>query len=501
MESFDNHLYYDVSRVTKKLCFMGLAISWIVGVGGLAAGIFMICKYTPYSSMADGGIVFFTHRYLGETLSLGSNFVVTACSEIAGYVHATSLRWALQEEGRLTFNSNLRLFTATKDSKMNAWYTNASYLLFLVVSYSASGFLFISLLPSKDDPNTIAVLINGYAATLLCIAILGQTLISTVIIYNPGRIHSWSPSVFDTVAACLSTGKLGRQPDRCMQPVHVESLGSTARQPQAKQQSAFRAHKEVRMVFRLMWIPVVLVFPWSGTVYALVKSLRLGTSEGSNVQVIVGDNWNFFPVMNTNSTMGRVVEASDTPSISFWFGKGDRFILRGCGWTFLISAAIQSAITIGLHCAELLVNTTRDETSWRKTASKHGLRRSNALVSMLKSRTAVTLFVLKAVIHWLYTLAVRIWWTGLTMCPPQIMYLGAGLVELALFVTFCAFWSPSGHQPAAFGHLQTMADLIDWWPREHEGMFWGEKQEIRGIPHAGTDRDPLGAVNASKAYE
>jgi hypothetical protein len=46
------------------------------------------------------------------------------------------LKWALQREGRLTFNSNLRLLTSARTTKANYWYTNAVLLFCLIISYS-----------------------------------------------------------------------------------------------------------------------------------------------------------------------------------------------------------------------------------------------------------------------------------------------------------------------------------------------------------------------------
>lgn len=51
---------------------------------------------------------------------------------------------------------------------------------------------------------------------------------------------------------------------------------------------------------------------------------------------------------------------------------------------------------------------------------------------------------------------------------------------------FLAFHSPAGPQPAAYGHLQTLADLIDCWPPKDGRIFWGDKPLNNGTYHAGT---------------
>jgi hypothetical protein len=64
---------------------------------------------------------------------------------------------------------------------------------------------------------------------------------------------------------------------------------------------------------------------------------------------------------------------------------------------------------------------------------------------------------------------------------PQITYFSIGGVILASFTTICALRRPRGYQPAAYGHLQTLASLIDQWPGKGEKMFWGRKHPISAI--------------------
>jgi hypothetical protein len=137
---------------------------------------------------------------------------------------------------------------------------------------------------------------------------------------------------------------------------------------------------------------------------------------------------------------------------------------------------------MSLHCAELLVNVVRDELTWRK-ASKRGIKRkpTNVVIAVITSPPALVLLTLKPVIHWLYSLAVTTYFdVGLVMHPPQIFYLSGGAIVLACFATMCAFWQPKGPQPAAFGHLQTLVDLIDEWPETDERLYWGRKEVIEG---------------------
>jgi hypothetical protein len=70
----------------------------------------------------------------------------------------------------------------------------------------------------------------------------------------------------------------------------------------------------------------------------------------------------------------------------------------------------------------------------------------------------------------------------------QIIYLTIGLFVFALVSTFVARRRPHGPQPAAYGHLQTLANLVDEWSPT---MWWGHKENGKPICHAGVLFQPL----------
>src|ERR1700722_3745782 len=65
--------------------------------------------------------------------------------------------------------------------------------------------------------------------------------------------------------------------------------------------------------------------------------------------------------------------------------------------------------------------------------------------------------------------------------------LSGGLVPVAVFVTFIAKRRPSGPQPAAYGHIQTLTDLVDEWLPT---MYWGHKGDDGVVCHAGASIPP-----------
>lgn len=68
----------------------------------------------------------------------------------------------------------------------------------------------------------------------------------------------------------------------------------------------------------------------------------------------------------------------------------------------------------------------------------------------------------------------------------QFFYLAMATCAFTLVNTYLALDSPSGPQPAAYGHLQTLADLIDYWPPRTGRIWWGDKTAYNSaIRHAG----------------
>lgn len=65
---------------------------------------------------------------------------------------------------------------------------------------------------------------------------------------------------------------------------------------------------------------------------------------------------------------------------------------------------------------------------------------------------------------------------------PQIWNMAAAFAIFTAIMTIIATRRPRGPQPAAYGHFQTLANLVDEW---HPVMYWGHK--VGGVPicHAG----------------
>src|SRR5438045_3914773 len=73
------------------------------------------------------------------------------------------------------------------------------------------------------------------------------------------------------------------------------------------------------------------------------------------------------------------------------------------------------------------------------------------------------------------------------------------LPDTSRFGTYLATRKPKGSLPATYGHIQTLADLIDKWS---DTMFWGDKGVVLGteLRNAGTSPRPLKPPRSGSWY-
>ncbi|KAG2028496.1 hypothetical protein BDR03DRAFT_976511 [Suillus americanus] len=201
--------------------------------------------------------------------------------------------------------------------------------------------------------------------------------------------------------------------------------------------------------------------------------------------------WSFFPNEMSNSIQYSL------PGINI-----EIWILL-----FVNMAVIQGSLTLGLHCLELIANVIRDERQRRCATGRKGLRTAtNPVKTLITHPICLVLFIAKPFLHWMFGLSFavsnsafneKLEGVSIIMFSVQIWNLCIALFIFASFFTFVALGRPRGAQPAAYGHLQTLANLVDEWSPV---MWWGHKKD--GIPycHAGTSDHPLPDVKMDCVY-
>ena len=532
---------YDIGNGTRLACIAGLCVGGVLSLLCIGGGIYIICAYKERLAAPSN-----LSTVSLEILAFITNVIITLCLDGIMFVHSVSLRWALYKENRLEFNTNLRLFTNAKKSGPNRWYVNAFALICLVLSYAATSYLFI---PDATDfafddyySDDTTTRINGVALLALGIGILGQTLVSGWCLLSfTGAVLTWSSNPLNSALVALQNGYVERQPGRCMMTVHQREendIHHQGQKPLPKQGSILEVHRNVRYIIGLLWALAFVAAAWM-IVIALVTR-GFSRSDDSTC-------WQFNFSWSSNSDMcnWNIVALSMSPAANIHNPKAGQFSYNTevfLGLLFL--CGIQAAQTIALHCTELLVNISRDETSWRNAYVMPERKHSGNIIvgspmwaAALSWENAI-LFVAKALLHWCVGQALKPTITfedtgaefhpsdtahtddpgSITSSQPvgiefemiysRLMIYAILAILLACFTTFLGLRRRKGCQPASMGHLQTIVDLVDDWTTDEKGkLWWGDKTlendtSFGQIRHAGTScfKDALGSISMTSKY-
>ncbi|KAG1863728.1 hypothetical protein F4604DRAFT_1657322 [Suillus subluteus] len=418
----------------------------------------------------------------GEILALVLNLIVTLCTESIGLVHSISLRSALASESRLHFNTNLRLLTAAR-----GWYNpngtlfNGISAVLLIISYSSA-----SLVVCLDSSMTYADLaIAGTPLFVLGVALLLQVMIALSAM-RAVKILTWSSSPFDLTAALVHHTQLTPATLRCMRCVSDLDTDEGPAKPSEIQPSAWHALPSIRRVVISLWVIVAACAGWAALVtYMSHKHLK------SPFIPMTTKTWSFLP----NESSSFILYPIPGVDLKVWI------------LLFVNIVVVQGPLTLGLHCSELIANVIRDERRWRCATGRKGLTTAtNPVKTIFTYPICFVLFVAKPFLHWMFGLSFQVFnyvsegklaESSVSMNTPQIWNLCIALFIFASLFTFVALRRPRGPQPAAYGHLQTLANLVDEWSPV---MWWGHKED--GIPycHAGTSDHPLPDVKMDCVY-
>lgn len=258
---------YDKAESTRTLCIMGLVLTWIVGIACVIVDTGAVTKPTISDANKGGDDRFNPYHnwpqialspYVTKALTLLFDIAITFLIESTGLIHSTTLRWALKD--RLSFNSNLRLFTSVKSCLCLSPISNAFHTLCIVVSYAAASALVFALQPSQEFCDSAANLgseiqqgcgghavISTPAICCLGIAMLGLASLATWQI-STVAVPTWSTNPLDTAWASISEGSRAHVSGRCMMSVHDSKLPSSPQQPKLKHRTIWSAHRETRRI-------------------------------------------------------------------------------------------------------------------------------------------------------------------------------------------------------------------------------------------------------------
>ena len=471
---------FDRGLRARNLACAGMVVAWMLSASSLIAGV--ILTLHPASPSIPPTVA--------SILPLNFISIVTVVTEALGFVHGTTQRWALQRENRLAFHSNLRVFTAARASPAHSWYANTLILIGTVVAFASASFVIVQ----SNDARLSAppFLIFGPALITLGIGLLLQVLITTWA-FSTTTVPTWSARPLDTLKACQADGTHRHHGGRALQGASQSASPSAPTWPCTQQSSAWESHREVKKVVMLLAGLVPLAFVWAGVV------LLVPAFEHRPFPPL---RWSLVPVDAAPSVINGEVglEANNIRRLSAPWGLATAF--------FFLIMLMQAVLTMTLHCADLLAALTRDESAWRRAARCGIPAATNPLVASMTHAPTCGLLHAKPAAHFLFGLCFRLRASpgadaSVLFRPLQILNLAALLLVLAGLAVLVARRRPKGPQPAAYGHLQTLADLVDRWPRLQAGgkLFWGSTGvDEDGFGMAGVANKPLEPICMERQY-
>ena len=477
---------YDKGMSTRKLCIVAILASWVLCIFLLLLGSIPSVYINRIASL----VTWTPQLLVFESLLL--NLTITLCLEALGFVHSISLRWGLWHEGRLAYNSNLRLLSSTKfrTSVANTALVNLFGAVSLVICYAGASQIFLDAGDiDKDADATLIVVTNQYALIVTGIGIGVQALIATMVICAPKHILTWSSNPLNTTLACMSTGKLERRPGRSLFAAGALVSAEGCAVVQSKQCSLGQTDRSTRHIIRFLWTTTSFALLWA-VIVLVISQLDLNSGDGDAVQ-------------GPTLTLGNV--SIDT---GLTISGGYQVMLSSC-FTIMI-CVIQAFVTMATHSAEVIINRVRDEDVWRQAyAHDKGTHFSTSSIkTAMTSWQYLALSTLKPLVHWMFSLSIRLTnYDGLVVIElgylPEFLLFVLG-VALACLIMGIARSSPKGVQPASWGHLQTLADLVDdWGTADDKTLFWGDKGVHEdGVRFAGTSAvvGEVGKIRETAVY-
>lgn len=343
-------IHFEAKQTTGPEFYNRNSLSRRIGLAGVGVaalfGICCICVGVVSSSLPGlAGIISIRSSWEKELFSLALNLMVTACTEAIGFTHGIALRSALASERRLHFNTNLRLLSAANGVfNLNGTLCNVVMAILLVISYSSSLLLTLSLDASGGDE--LAIGVSKVPLIVMGVALLLQATFAYASVWS-ADILTWSSSPFDITAALVHHAQIHPELGRCMHGVANDKQQGPVK-PSAKQLSAWGAHQSVRKVVLTLWLLVFFCVVWGVIIVCLAN--RMWPTAG---------RWTFLPQAQSDPVTYPVA------------------VLEGIYYLwpiyYLNMAAIQGPLTLALHCSELIVNLVRDERTWRKATTEKGM--------------------------------------------------------------------------------------------------------------------------------
>ncbi|KAJ5718386.1 hypothetical protein N7488_004032 [Penicillium malachiteum] len=354
--------------------------------------------------------------------------------------------------------------------------------------------------------------VNLIALLALGFALLGQSLLALLSYWNNLRdIPSWGSNSLNTTLTMMIHGSVQRAPGRCMAPISTRGTSEAGLMlPRTEQPSQWQISKSARRAIVFIWALAGLSVIWFVAMILVTRSTVIYSLHFSELWAKLG--WHFSLAWNP-SQKDYMDQSYNAVSFSpDYLNDGSISVVSALVLGLVLVCAIQCLQTLGLHCAELIVDLSRDEDSWRgldansSSSRRQKVLRSPSFLKNFLSWKYDILFIFKSLLHWLLGQSVQPYFDErvfFAMYYSRLFVYAIFAICLASVLTFLVMKKPKGPQPATYGHIQTIADVVDDWSLNEEGQFWwGDKGCEGAIRHAGMSsvRDDLGPIKMEAYY-
>ncbi|KAJ8580839.1 hypothetical protein M405DRAFT_938571 [Rhizopogon salebrosus TDB-379] len=256
--------------------------------------------------------------------------------------------------------------------------------ILLILSYTSVSFVILYSTGSTAI-NGVTVEIYYVCITGLPLLILGAALLLQVMIALSGmrgvKILTWSSSSLDWTAALVHHMQLTPIPFRCIRPVSDMDVHGGPARPSETQPSAWHAHPSIRKVILSLWGLVAACVVWAAAT-TLIWNLTVRADSSAPK-----GSWSLLPG-SSSEQLGWMFRMTGNVTVQWWI------------LSYISVALVQGALTLGLHCSELVANVIRDERQWRCATGRKGLRMTtNPLKSFFTNPLGLVLFVAKFVLR------------------------------------------------------------------------------------------------------
>lgn len=512
----------EVASDTKIQCLFA------IGFGIACSLACMICGISFWATRTGPPMIDIPKGLPSEALSFIVNIILTQCLEGLAYIHSVSLRWALLRENRLVYNTNIRLLTGSRLSRPNSWYINTISATLLILCYGATSILAVPRVYAEEG-TYFGSYLNLVALLALGLALIGQTMLAVWSYRNNLRdCPSWSSNPLNTTLTMLKLQFVQHRKNRCMHSVRDRDTSEERPMlPHTQQPSQWQVSTSVRYANIFIWALAGLAFIWFLTIVLVTRSNMIGIINTVGPQANM--TWHYSMDWNpsANPTVNSITYTSYFNAVLFSLDPSER---TGSGPSMpfvaalivglLFVCAIQGLQTLGLHCAELIINLSRDEDVWRaldsqnKTNATERVLAKPPFLAAMMSWKFLMLTVFKSLLHWLLGQSFQpafdfdghakgntnVWFT---MNYARLFVYVICTIVFASAITYLTRMKPRGPQPATYGHIQTIADVIDDWTLDKNGRFWwGDKGCSEGVRHAGmsSQKKDLGTIQMSALY-